>query len=107
MSRNYNYVVVFESCHYGPLVYATTLKRAKRLLKIETDVFYIFKYSGKTEPFMMKLRYPLSGNYECLSINDYICDDLVPDTDNDSDNGGFITITRDDNQGGLIVTVSE
>ena len=102
MSRkhNCNYIVVFESRHYDLLAYATTLMQAKRLLKIETEVFYIFKYSGKTEPFMMQLRYPLSGNYECLSINDYTFDECIPD-----DN--FITITRDDNQDGFIVTISE
>lgn len=104
--RNYNYIVIFESWHYGPLAYATTLTRAKRLLQIETELFYIFKYSGKTDPFMMKLRYPLSGNYECLSINDYMHDDRVADTDN-TDDGGFITITRNDDQGGLIVTIDE
>ena len=108
MSRthSYNYVVVFESRHYGPLAYATTLTRAKRLLQIETELFYIFKYSGKTDPFMMKLRYPLSGNYECLSINDYMHDDRVADTDN-ADDDGFITITRNDDQDGLIVTIDE
>ena len=106
MSRkhNCNYVVIFESWYYGPLAYATTLTRAKRLLQIETEVFYIFKYSGRTDPFIMKLRYPLSGNYECLSINDYTYDECVTDT---KDGDGFITITLDDNQGGLIVNVGE
>jgi hypothetical protein len=103
MSRKHNYVVVFESRHYGTLAYATTLKRANRLLKLEGELFYIFKYSGKTEPFMMKLRYPLSGNYECLSINDYTYDECVSD-DDDSD---FIVITRNDDQDGLIVTVRD
>ena len=49
------YIVLSESNHYGWVGGFTTLTEAKKMLKIETETFYIFKHvNKKTEPFQMK-----------------------------------------------------
>ncbi len=66
------YVVITESNHHGWIAYFVTLAKAKRLLKIEFEIFYIFKCIHKKNiPFTIKIRYPLCEYYECLSINEY------------------------------------
>ena len=42
-----HYVVLSESNHYGWVGGITTLATAKRLLKIESETYYIFKYVHK------------------------------------------------------------
>jgi hypothetical protein len=42
------------------------------MLKIENEIFYIFKYMHtKKEPLQMKIRYPIGEYYDSLSINEY------------------------------------
>ena len=49
------YIVLSESNHYGWVGGFTTLAEAKKMMKIETETFYIFKHvHKKTEPFQMK-----------------------------------------------------
>jgi len=94
------YIVLSESNHYGWVGGFTTLAEAKKMLKIETETFYIFKYvHKKTEPFQMKIRYHISVYYECLSINEYT--EEVFDEDDD-----YVIITPDDtcDDGSLILT---
>jgi hypothetical protein len=86
------YIVLSESNHYGWVGGLTTHAKAKRLLKIETDTFYIFKYiHKKTEPFRMKIRYPIGyPYYDGLSINEYKEEVFEEDDD-------YVIITLDDN----------
>jgi len=95
------YIVLSESNHYGWGGGFTTLEKAKKLLKIETETYYIFKYvHQKTEPFQMKIRFPISAPYyDCLSINEYT--EEVFDEDDD-----YVIITHDDtcDNGSLILT---
>ena len=84
------YIVLSESNHYGWVGDLITLVKAKRLLKIETDIFYIFKYiHTKKESFIMKIRYPIGEYYDALSINEYK-EELF---DHDDD---YVIITYDD-----------
>ena len=70
--RKQEYVVFTESRHHGWFAYLTTLQKAKKLLKIEDEIFYIFKYNyTKKTPFYMKLHQPFGEYYKCLSINEY------------------------------------
>ena len=43
------YIVLSESNHYGWVGGFTTLSKAKQMLKIETETFYIFKYVHKKQ----------------------------------------------------------
>lgn len=47
-------------------------KKANRLLKIENEVFYIFKIGslGIGVGDIIRLKYPLSEYYSCITIND-------------------------------------
>jgi hypothetical protein len=84
------YIVLSESNHYGWVGGFTTLAKAKRLLKIETETFYIFHYCyTKKEPFMMKIRYPIGEYYDSLSINEYKEEVFAEDDD-------FVIITYND-----------
>jgi hypothetical protein len=95
------YIVLSESNHYGWVGGFTTLAKAKKLLKIETETFYIFKYvHKKTKPFQMKIRFPISAPYyDGLTINEY--KDEVFEEDDD-----YVIITPDDtcDNGSLILT---
>jgi len=94
------YIVLSESNHYDWVEGFTTLAEAKKLLKMETETYYIFKYvHQKTEPFQMKIRYPIGAHYDCLTINEY--KDEVFEEDDD-----YIIITPDDtcDNGSLILT---
>jgi hypothetical protein len=95
------YIVLSESNHYGWVGGFTTLAKAKKLLKIETETYYIFKYvHKKTEPFQMKIRYPIdTPYYDGLTINEY--KDEVFEEDDD-----YVIITPDDtcDNGSLILT---
>ena len=94
------YIVLSESNHYGWVGGFTTLAKAKKMLKIETETYYIFKYvHQKTEPFQMKLRFPIGEYYDGLSINEYTGE--VFEEDND-----YVIITPDDtcDNGSLILT---
>jgi len=95
------YIVLSESNHYGWVGGFTTLAKAKKLLKIETETYYIFKYvHQKTEPFQMKIRYPIGAPYyDGLTINEY--KDEVFEEDDD-----YVIITHDDtcDNGSLILT---
>ena len=84
------YIVLSESNHYGWVGGFTTLREAKKMLKIETETFYIFKYvHKKTEPFQMKIRYPIGEYYDGLSINEYKEEVFAEDDD-------FVIITYND-----------
>ena len=84
------YILLSESNHHGWVGSLITLAKAKRLLKIETEIFYIFHYChGKKEPFRMKIKYPMGEYYECLFINEYKEEVFEEDDD-------FIIITHDD-----------
>ena len=94
------YIVLSESNHYGWVGGFTTLAEAKKMLKIETETFYIFKHvHKKTEPFQMKIRYPIGEYYDGLSINDYKEEVFEEDDD-------YVIITPDDtcDNGSLILT---
>jgi hypothetical protein len=95
------YIVLSESRHYGWVGGFTTLAKAKKMLKIESDVYYIFKFvHKKTEPFQMKIRYPFGYPYhDCLSINEYTEEVFEEDDD-------YVIITPDDtcDDGSLILT---
>jgi hypothetical protein len=67
------YIVLSETNHYGWVGGFTTLAEAKKMLKIETETFYIFKYvHEKTKPFQMKIRFPIiAPYYDGLTINEY------------------------------------
>ena len=88
------YIVLSETNHYGWVGGFTTLKEAKKMLKIETETFYIFKHVHKI--FQMKIRYPIGEYYDSLSINEYKEEVFEEDDD-------YIIITPDDN-GSLILT---
>ena len=93
----YKYIVLSESNHYGWGGDFTTLVKTKKLLKIETEIFYIFKYvHKKTEVFQMKIRYPIDVYYDCLSINEYTEEVFEEDDD-------YVIITLDDTDS-LILT---
>ena len=84
------HIVLSETNHYGLVGGLTTLAKAKRLLKIETETLYIFHYCyTKKEPFMMKIRYPIGEYYDGLSINEYKEEVFAEDDD-------FVIITYDD-----------
>jgi len=84
------HIVLSETNHYGWVGGLTTLAKAKRLLKIETETFYIFHYCyTKKEPFMMKIRYPIGEYYDGLSINEYKEEVFAEDDD-------FVIITYND-----------
>jgi hypothetical protein len=94
------YIVLSESRHYGWVGGFTTLAEAKKMLKIETELFYIFRYvHKKTEPFQMKIRYPIGEYYDALSINEYTEEVFNEDDD-------YVIITQDDTSvtGSLILT---
>ena len=95
------YIVLSESNHYGWVGGFTTLAKAKKLLKIETETYYIFKYvHQKTKPSQMKIRYPIvAPYYDGLTINEY--KDEVFEEDDD-----YVIITPDDtcDNGSLILT---
>ena len=95
------YIVLSESNHYGWVGGFTTLTEAKKMLKIETETFYIFKHvNKKTKTFQMKIRYPIGAPYyDGLSINEYT--EEVFDEDDD-----YVIITHDDtcDNGSLILT---
>jgi hypothetical protein len=66
------YIVLSESNHYGWVGGITTLTQAKQLLKIETEIFYIFSVCHANKNlWQIKIRYPFSEYYDCLSINEY------------------------------------
>lgn len=84
------YIVLSETNHYGWTGSLTTLAKAKKLLKIESEVFYIFEYSQiKNKPLQLKLKYPFNIYYDCLSINKY--EEELFDEDDD-----FVIITYND-----------
>lgn len=94
------YIVLSETKHYGWVGGFTTLTEAKKMLKTETETFYIFKHvHKKTEPFQMKIRYPISEYYDSLSINEYKEEVFEEDDD-------YVIITPDDtcDNGSLILT---
>ena len=94
------YIVLSESNHYGWVGGFTTLTEAKKMLKIETETFYIFKYvHKKTELFQMKIRYPIGEYYDGLSINEYK-EEVFEENDD------YVIITPDDTceNGSLILT---
>ena len=66
------YIVLNESNDHGLIAYESTQKKANRLLKIENEVFYIFKIGslGIGVDDIIRLKYPLSDHYSCLTIND-------------------------------------
>jgi hypothetical protein len=66
------HVLVWESRHEGWVACFVTLSKAKRCLKMETEVFYVFHCNHtKNQPFKIKLKFPLGQYYSCLSINEY------------------------------------
>ena len=84
------YIVLSESNHYGWVAGLTTLAKAKKLLLIETELFYIFQYCyTKKDPLKMKIKYPFGEYYDCLSINEYKEEMFEEDDD-------FVIITYDE-----------
>ena len=73
------YIVLNESRHYGWVAGLIDIKNVKRLLKKESDVFYIFSISN-SDPIKMKLHYPFDM-YSCLCINKYKEDEFDIDDD--------------------------
>ena len=69
------YIVLSESNHYGWVGGFTTLKEAKKMLKIETETFYIFKHvHKKTEPFQMKKEVFEEDDDSVINTPDDTCD---------------------------------
>jgi hypothetical protein len=94
------YIVLSESNHYGWVGGFTTLAKAKKMLKIENETFYIFKCRHtKKDPLQMKIKYPIGEYYDSLSINEYIEEVFEEDDD-------YVIITPDDtcDDGSLILT---
>jgi hypothetical protein len=95
------YIVLSETNHYGWVGGFTTLTKANKMLKMETETFYIFKYvDTKREPFQMKIKYPIGlPYYDGLSINEYTEEVFEEDDD-------YVIITSDDtcDDGSLILT---
>ncbi len=85
------YIVLVESRHYDWIAYTTTLAKANKLLKDEENVYYIFKCNLKTKE-SLKLNFPLSCYYKCLSINEYKEDTFIK---NDSYEHMIIVIDKD------------
>jgi hypothetical protein len=84
------YIVLNESNHYGWRAWLVTLATAKSLLKIETEIFYIFHcHHRKNKLLLLKIRYPFNVYYECLSINEYKEEIFNEDDD-------IVIITEDD-----------
>lgn len=96
------YIVLSETNHYGWVANFATLKEARRLLTVENEIFYIFKYAHKKEPFLMKIRYPFGEYYDCLSIYQYM-DEVFEDDDEYDD---YVCITYDNSCGNdcLVIT---
>ena len=65
------YIVLSESNHYGWCGGLITLAKAKRYLKLETEIFYIFHCAAAGPMSRMKIRYPFGEYYDSLSINEY------------------------------------
>ena len=76
------YIVISESTHYGWLCDYITLNNAKKLLKKEDIVVYIFKLSS-TKMKNIKLKYPFNQYYSCLQINNIITLNNNDDDDDD------------------------
>jgi hypothetical protein len=78
------YIVLTESRHDGWTAANITYADARRLLKVEDRVFYIFRCARP--PVELRLHFPFSEHYECLSINTYDQNDQFEDDD-------YVTIT--------------
>jgi hypothetical protein len=94
------YIVLNETNHHGWVGCLTTLSKSKKMLKIENETFYIFKYvQPSLLNFQMKIRYPIGEYYDCLSINEYIEEVFEEDDD-------YVIITPDDtcDNGSLLLT---
>ena len=95
------YIVLSETNHHGWVGCLTTLSKSKKMLKIENETFYIFKYvQPSLLNFQMKIRYPIdTPYYDCLTINEY--KDEVFEEDDD-----YVIITPDDtcDNGSLLLT---
>lgn len=63
------YVVLSESRHDGWTAANITYAAARRLLKDEAAVVYIFRCDTPTSE--LRLYFPFSEYYECLAINKY------------------------------------
>lgn len=72
------YIVITESRHSGWVGYECTLAKAKRLLKMEGEVFYIFKCVMSKEK-TIRIKFPLSEYYSCLEINNFVREDIESD----------------------------
>jgi hypothetical protein len=82
------YIVITETNHYGWIAYFTTLSEAQKLLKIEGEIFYIFKYCQvKKEIFNIKIKFPIGEYYNYLHINEYV-EELIEENDN------YVIITK-------------
>ena len=80
------YIVLTESRHDGWTAANITYADARRLLlKVEDRVFYIFR--GARPLAELRLHFPFSEHYECLSINTYDQHDQFEDDDD------YVTIT--------------
>ena len=66
------YIVLSETNHYGWVGGFTTLEKAKLMLQIESEIFYIFKiHNTQKTQLHIKIKYPISIFYDSLSINEY------------------------------------
>jgi len=85
------YIVLSESNHYGWVGGLTTHAKAKKMLKIETETYYIFKYVHKKQNHFewnkISNGYPY---YDGLSINEYKEEVFEEDDD-------YVIISHDDN----------
>ncbi len=70
-----NYILINnpDGGHTGQTSTYITFRQAKKLLKDETIIVYIFKIP-KCKCNNLMLKYPLCEYYKCLEINDYIND---------------------------------
>jgi hypothetical protein len=67
------YLILFETKNYEWVAFSTPKADAKRLLNVNKtySVFYIFECDLLKEPYIMKLKAPLSKYYDCKKINKY------------------------------------
>ena len=94
------YIVLSETNHYGWVGGFTTLEKAKLMLQIESEIFYIFKiHNTQKTQLHIKIKYPISIFYDSLSINEYKKEVF-------SNNDDYVIITPDDTceNGSLILT---
>ena len=89
------HVVFFETKDYGWISYSVMGTEAKRLLRVNPHIFYIFKCNLLvSDPYIMKLKTPFNNYYKSKTINIY-----KEEVFSEGDNKTCIFITNDNDEG--------